>query len=93
MRRTIAPKGLALERAYEAEHGKRLPYWQIALDLYEDTGSCHRVAERLANRYGVRVWAKTASEWINLGLANRAAADAARAAGVEVEDDPSEVAA
>lgn len=90
-RRRAAPKGGQVERVHERRTGNRVPYWVIALALYRETGSCYRVATRLLEIYRVRVDVKTASTWINRGLAEERAAELARD-GIDYDPDPAEAA-
>jgi len=64
--------GRRVERAHRAHGGERATHGEIAVALYEELGSCHRVATAVQERLGVRVSARTVSSWINRELARRA---------------------
>lgn len=61
----------AVEAKHQEETGRFEAYSKIAADLFDDHPTGEKVRAEIIRRYGVTVAEKTASDWINRGLAAR----------------------
>lgn len=78
-------KQIAVEADYQRQHGTIKPYYQIAAEIYGlEFHTAEKVRQEILRRHGVEVSEKTASQWINRGLAEVTQAD---------DPEPAEVAA
>jgi hypothetical protein len=62
---------IAVEAAHQNLHGCLKPFWEIAVELYDDRPTQSFVLAEIKRRYGVEISKKTASLWINRGLEER----------------------
>jgi hypothetical protein len=61
----------AVERAHEELTGHFKPFWRIAVELYDRHGTGRVVRDEIHRLYREDISEKTASLWINRGMAER----------------------
>lgn len=64
---------MLVERAYREKHGTDKAHHEIAVELYDQMPTQRYVQEEIQKQYGQKIGRKTASVWINKGLAERQA--------------------